>query len=128
MSATSTETDYTSSDFEEEEEEQQETDQFKKIDLIKFNKINRKKGIIKKISDSDDETETEGKQEATTETNHFICLNDEYKDKQTYKKITTGRENDEEILLCCSDVKQNLNNYFVIDEDEIKERLNKKKI
>ena len=126
MSATSTETDYTSSEYEEEEQEQ-ETDPFKKIDLIKMAKINRKKGITKKISDSDDETETEQEteQETTeetterTETNHFTCLNDEYKDKQTYKKMTTGRENNEEILLCCSDVKQNLNNYFAIDEEGI---------
>ena len=135
MSATSTETDYTSSEYEEEEQEQ-ETDPFKKIDLIKMAKINRKKGITKKISDSDDETETEQETEhetteettERTETNHFTCLNDEYKDKQTYKKMKTGRENNEEILLCCSDVKQNLNNYFAIDEDEINERLNNKNI
>ena len=132
MSATSTETDYTSSEYEEEEEQTQETNPFKKIDIIKMAKINKKKVIIKKISYSDDETETEQgtEQEITkkTETNHFTCLNDEYKDKQTYKKMKTGRENNEEILLCCSDVKQNLNNYFAIDEDKINERLNNKNI
>lgn len=124
----------------------------KNIDLIKLAKINRKKGITKKISDSDDETETETEEtteitnedyiknvydsddetetetETETKTNIFTCLNDEYKQKQTYKKITTGRENDEKILLCCSDVKQNLNNYFAIDEDEINERLNNNQI
>ena len=50
------------------------------------------------------------------------------KQKQTYKKITTGRENNEEILLCCSDVKTNLNNYFAIDSKEINERLNNNNI
>ncbi len=146
----------------------------KNIDLIKMAKINRKKGITKKISDSDDETEeeqktteetkgitkkisdsddeTEEEQKTTeetkeiteedyiknvydsddeteeTKTNIFTCLNDEYKQKQTYKKMTTGRENDEEILLCCSDVKQNLNNYFAIDSEEINERLNNNQI
>lgn len=122
MSATSTETDYTSSEFEEEE---QETDPFKRIDLIKMAKIAKKKGITKKISDSDDETEEETEE---TKTNIFTCMNDEYKQKQTYKKITTGRENNEEILLCCSDVKQNLNNYFAIDSKEINERLNNNQI
>lgn len=128
MSATSTESDYTSSEFEE-EEEQQETNPFKRIDLIKMAKIAKKKGITKKISDSDDETETEEEQETTeTKTNIFTCLNDEYKQKQTYKKMTTGREENKEILLCCSDVKQNLNNYFAIDSEEINERLNNKQI
>ena len=94
MSATSTETDYTSSEFEEEEQKQE-------------------------INITEIKTSTQ---------NHFICLNDEYKDKQTYKKMKTGRVMDDEILLCCSDVKQNLNNYFVIDEDEINERLNNKNI
>ena len=124
MSATSTETDYTSTDFEEEEQEQEQQDPFKSIDLIKQAKTNKKHGITKKISDSDDETETEEE----TKTNIFTCMNDEYKQKQTYKKITTGRENNEEILLCCSDVKTNLNNYFAIDSKEINERLNNNNI
>lgn len=107
--------------------------EIRKIDLIKLNKINRKKGITKKISDSDDETETEETTEEETEqeetkTNIFTCMNDEYKQKQTYKKMTTGRENNDEILLCCSDVKQNLNNYFAIDSEEINERLNNNQI
>ena len=100
----------------------------RKIDLIELAKINKKKGITKKISDSDDETETEQEETEETKTNIFTCMNDEYKQKQTYKKITTGRENDEKILLCCSDVKQNLNNYFAIDSEEINERLNNNQI
>lgn len=136
MSANPTDAEYYNNVFEEEEEEEeeqtteQETNPFKKIDLIKLAKENKKKGITKKISDSDDETETEEEQETTeeTKTNIFTCMNDEYKQKQTYKKMTTGRENNEEILLCCSDVKQNLNNYFAIDEDEINERLNNNNI
>lgn len=76
------------------------------------------------IEEQDQETEQEEtEQEEEPQLNLFTCLNDEYKNKQTYKKITTGRENDEKILLCCSDVKQNLNNYFAIDEEEINNRL-----
>lgn len=131
MSANPTDAEYYNKVFEEEEEEeeqQQETDQFKKIDLIKIAKENKKKGITKKISDSDDETETKETTEKETKINIFTCMNDEYKQKQTYKKITTGRETDKKILLCCSDVKQNLNNYFAIDEEEINERLNNNQI
>ena len=129
MSATSTESEYTSTDFEEEEEDQeQETNPFKKINLIKQAKTNKKKGITKKISDSDDETETEEETTEETKINIFTCMNDKYKQTQTYKKITTGRENNEEILLCCSNVKQNLNNYFAIDSEEINERLNNNNI
>ena len=129
MSANPTDAEYYNNVFEEEEEEEkeQETNPFKEIDLIKQAKENKKKGITKKISDSDDETETEETKEET-KINIFTCMNDEYKQKQTYKKITTGRENNEEILLCCSDVKQNLNNYFAIDEKEINERLNNNNI
>ena len=78
-----------------------------------------------------EEQETEQEQETEEEEpqiNHFTCLNDEYKDKPTYKKMTTGRENDEKILLCCSDLNKNLNNYLAIDEEEINERLNNNQI
>lgn len=81
--------------------------------------------------DQEIEQETEEQEEETeeeTKLNLFTCLNDEYKNKTTYKKMTTGRKNDEKILLCCSDVKQNLNNYSAIDEKEIIERLNNNKI
>ena len=74
------------------------------------------------------EPEQESEPEQETKLNLFTCLNDEYKNKPTYKKMTAGRENDEKILLCCSDVKQNLNNYFAIDEEKIREGLNKNKI
>ena len=76
----------------------------------------------------EEETEQETEPEPETQINLFTCLNDEYKNKPTYEKMTTGRENDEKILLCCSDVKQNLNNYFAIDEEEINKRLNKNQI
>ena len=76
----------------------------------------------------EEETEQESEPEPETKLNLFECLNDEYKNKPTYKKMTTGRENDEKILLCCSDVKQSLNNYFAIDEEEINKRLNNNKI
>ena len=79
-------------------------------------------------TEQEPEQETEPEQEEEPQLNLFTCLNDEYKNKPTYKKITTGRENDEKILLCCSDVKQNLNNYFTIDEEEINNRLNHNKI
>ena len=75
-----------------------------------------------------EEEEQDQESEPEPETNLFECLNDEYKNKPTYKKMTTGRENNEKILLCCSDVKQNLNNYFAIDEKEINERLKNKQI
>lgn len=87
-------------------------------------------GYSSEYEEEEQEQETEQEQEQETEQeteepqiNRFTCLNDEYKNKPTYKKITTGRENDEKILLCCSDVKQNLNNYFAIDEEEINNRL-----
>ena len=67
-------------------------------------------------------------QDQEPQLNLFTCLNDEYKDKPTYKKMTTGRENDEKILLCCSDLKQNLNNYLAIDEEEINKRLKNNQI
>ena len=41
----------------------------RKIDLIELAKINKKKGITKKISDSDDETETEQEETEETKTN-----------------------------------------------------------
>ena len=75
-----------------------------------------------------EEEEQDQESEPEPETNLFECLNDEYKDKPTYKKMTAGRENNEKILLCCSDVKQNLNNYFAIDEKEINERLKNNQI
>lgn len=78
--------------------------------------------------EQDQETEQEKPQKEEPHLNSFTCLKDDYKDKPTYKKMTTGRENDEKILLCSSDLKQNLNNYFAIDEEEINERLNNNKI
>lgn len=124
----STSSDYSSTEYEEEEQEQ-EQDPFKKIDLVKQAKENKKKGITKKISDSDDETETETEEtEEETKINIFTCMNDKYKQKQTYTTMKTGRETDKKILLCCSDFNQNLNNYFAIDEDEINERLNNNNI
>ena len=90
MSATSTETDYTSSEFEEEEQTtEQETNPSKKIDLIKMAKIAKKKGITKKISDSDDETETE-EQETTTEETKEIT-NEDY-----IKNVYDSEEEQEE--------------------------------
>lgn len=92
-------------------------------------------GLRDLISSSSDYEEEEQEQETEQEPqkeepqlNRFTCLDAEYKDKKTYKKLTTGRENDEKILLCCSDVKQNLNNYLAIDEEEIRKGLNKNKI
>ena len=96
-----------SSEYEEEEQEQETEEQ-----------------------EQEQEQETEEQEQETEEPqiNRFTCLNDEYKDKLTYKKMTTGRENDEKILLCCSDLKQSLNNYFAIDEKEINERLKNNQI
>ena len=87
--------------------------------------------LLSSSSDYEEEEqdqEPEPEPEPETKLNLFTCLNDEYKNKPTYKKMTTGRENDEKILLCCSDVKQNLNNYFAINEEEINNRLKNNKI
>lgn len=89
--------------------------------------------LLSSSSDYEEEEEQETEeqepaQEEKPQLNLFTCLNDEYKNKTTYKKMTTGRENDEKILLCCSDVKQNLNNYFAIDSEEINKRLNNNQI
>lgn len=80
------------------------------------------------LSSEYEEEEEEQEPEEEPQINRFTCFNDEYKNKPTYKKMTTGRENDEKILLCCSDLKQNLNNYLAIDEEEINKRLNKNEI
>ena len=85
--------------------------------------------LLYSSSEYEEEEEVQEPEEVQeTQINRFTCLNDEYKNKTTYKKMTTGRENEEKILLCCSDVKQNLNNYLAIDEEEINERLNNNEI
>ena len=84
--------------------------------------------LLSSSSEYEEEEEPEPEPEPETELNLFTCLNDEYKQTKTYKKITTGRGNDEKILLCCSDLRQNLNNYFAIDEEEINNRLENNQI
>lgn len=78
--------------------------------------------------EEEEQDQEQDQEQEEPQINRFTCLNDEYKDKPTYKKMTTGRENDEKILLCCSGVKRKLKNYFSIDEEEINERLNNNEI
>ena len=89
------------------------------------------KSIMRDLIGSSSEYEEEEEQEPEEQEpqiNHFTCFKEDYKDKPTYKKMTTGRENDEKILLCCSDLNKNLNNYVAIDEKEINNRLDKNEI
>ena len=86
--------------------------------------------LSSEYEEEEEEEEQEPEEQETEEPqiNRFTCFNEKYKDEPTYKKMTTGRENDEKILLCCSDLNKNLNNYFAIDEEEINKRLNKNEI
>lgn len=59
-------------------------------------------------------------------TNLFTCYSDKNKDDDNYKLLTQARINDRRALLCCSEVRANLNDYFVLNEKQIRESLNNK--
>lgn len=61
-------------------------------------------------------------------TNRFYICDDKYKSSKIYKNFENSRVNGDKMLLCCSDVKQNLNNYFVINENNINAGLENQQI
>ena len=58
--------------------------------------------------------------------NSFVCFDEKYKEYETYKELKRGRMYGEKLLLCCTDVRQNLTDYCVLSEKQINEGLNKK--
>lgn len=58
--------------------------------------------------------------------NCFVCYDEKHKEDETYKELRRGRMYGEKMLLCCTDVKQNLNDYCVLTEKQINEGLNNK--
>lgn len=61
-------------------------------------------------------------------TNRFYICDDKYKSSKKYKYFENSRVKGDKMLLCCSDVKQNVYNYFVIDENNINAGLENHKI
>ena len=59
-------------------------------------------------------------------TNKFVCYDEKYKEYETYKEMKRGRMYGEKLLLCCTDVRQNLTDYCVLSEQQINEGLNNK--
>ena len=58
--------------------------------------------------------------------NSFVCYDEKYKEYETYKELKRGRMYGEKLLLCCTDVRQNLTDYCVLSEKQINEGLNNK--
>lgn len=59
-------------------------------------------------------------------TNRFTCYSDKNKNDDNYQLLTQARINDRRALLCCTDVRQNLTDYCVLTEKQIRESLNNK--
>ncbi len=73
---------------------------------------------------------SEHKEEETnkTNTNYFECFTKEYKDIKKYIDFRDSRISNKKTLLCCTDVRQNLDKYCVLTEDEINKGLQQNKI
>lgn len=144
MVSSSSDSDYSNTEYEEEEEEEEEQeklilsdisdisdssdsdyDEENDLDMSPENAI-RHINILKIAKKQKKDKKNNKKDKINT--NLFTCYSDKNKDDDNYKLLTQARINDRRALLCCSDVKQGLNDYFVLTEKQIKESLNNKQI
>lgn len=106
--------DSSDSDFDEDEERENDLDMSPE-NILRHINILKPLGKHKKNNKKDN-----------INTNRFTCYSDKNKNDDNYQLLTQARINDRRALLCCSDIKQGLNDYFVLTEKQIRESLNNK--
>ena len=140
MVSSSSDSDYSSSEYEEEEQKQEkiilsdisdssdssdfdeDEERENDLDMSPENAI-RHINLLKPLGKH--KKDKKNKQD-NINTNLFTCYSDKNKNDDNYQLLTQARINDRRALLCCSEVRANLNDYFVLTEKQIRESLNNK--
>ena len=137
MVSSSSDSDYSSSEYEEEEKQEKlimsdisdssdsDYDEENDLDMSPENAI-RHINLIKMAKKQKKDKKNKNNKKDNINTNLFTCYSDKNKNDDNYQLLTQARINDRRALLCCSDVRSNLTDYFVLTEKQIRESLNNK--
>ena len=137
MVSSTSDSDYSSSEYEEEEQKQEKIilsdisdssdsdyDEENDMDMSPTGIIRHIK-LLKPLGKHKKNNKKENKKD-NINTNLFTCYSDKNKDDDNYQLLTQARIYDRRALLCCSEVRANLNDYFVLTEKQIRESLQNK--
>lgn len=129
MVSSSSDSDYSSSEYEEEEQKQEKIILSDSSDSSDFDEDEERENDLDMSPENAirhiNLLKPLGKHKKNN-TNLFTCYSDKNKNDDNYQLLTQARINDRRALLCCSEVRTNLNDYFVLTEKQIRESLNNK--